>query len=1483
MKRFLFSSLMISGFIACLCVLIVYLSCPGQSAAYEASAREHQELQELAERGELTVRALRGWGVLPEEFVQLALELRRQDMDIMNADREKISDLARQARQQEGSPLNVFADRLAGLEDFMAEFMPSALREDPEAVPYSPPRFSMPVIPFVPELDVNTMSEMQYAGGVSMAMEGMRLVYGEMTPEDEQAFQAEWLPLFGHPSLEVVEYLNSLNPLILEFLALRSALGDALDTYNAISLELMTAAAEEDIPLLVESLDSVDALWSFYERLMLQMNEVVDQIVELGNPPEIDLEEIKDRHRSYMSLFDSPELDGAYERAPLSLEAAFAGDAPDGTTLHRLPRMDGMHQVYRRMQTGRDGTVLFYQFVELERERYLSEQQQDVSGPLAQIGRAVREVVSPDDEWWEFFYADPLEDGWVSFEYNSDRGRLEVTFLKPVQDRLYVDRHNIVGGEWQHSQRSIHQRKPEGLVVRTHPQGKTEKSILDFMQENAGELEKMLQEHILGRQAYHDYLSSGASLPELPDPELLHWVLVDVGIEHDLHSRELEPSPMEIPALSAEGKRYCHLDSLDVSAQHVQADWRIETVRTEERMVPSGPARPPGQGQGVYIIDPRAGEEAFSSPPGEVVRESISEMEPGQARVHWQLPPAVIKDGENWKPEIQGVGEWNWNAHRSESGEKGRGMSLSPQITIGTSFPGMEFVTGAGPQSKDSLRELFFDSRIIRQSQENHILQASVNTVCGTLLVRYHYRLKPLDQRQAWLKARRISADMPQMELDEDFLHPPEDEQLQAAELEEQGRKAQIEFHQTNIKYFEDNIRRLNQELQETTDPEARNNLVRSLLANRANLQEQQDYITSIQTGQFVRTRTELDALNMNMMLKESERMAEEARTINAIHERMHRLIGMADPEERQQLWDFYDRHIGSGATDGYTAEDARRVAHLIGDRVMGDLEHQAAMAEDTALAADDRLQRAKNLKSFCDNYLMVLSTVTPYYYAHTVPMQGVRSMRKARAAYAYATYQGATGYLEGGPAQAFTSSATGFIGTYSRIGWVAGKAKTAMDGYHQGVLGELEAHSRDPQAERISETAAGLRGAAWALGREYIVDRVKDLVLGAALPEIPAYTPEWSDVSLTKTGKRPGPRTFDRPKWPTVREQLDQAHMQSRQANARAKVSLFRQRGERLALAGQQGESREEVLRLRGEMDQAYMAIKTDYFAKAHMNRLGRQGEAKLMHYFNSRDRAYQKQLVNSLNQKMTEAGFSEQEYRTFSNSSSRGKVGMDLDLGVVEPPRYITGQDGSRKPNPAHASWRNSIIQTMPDGTQARRSPQDLQAAGQLMLQESFQEIYGHAPGEAMVNFTTSYHPEAYRDMAWLGRKGSRTALVHETDPEWVRQAADVSQFKVHHLEQDHPGMGRYGIMQENSRGLVKDFDTKIEPMLQKLSRSNPRAAYHARQLRDTMDMFAKDQLSPVAADRKIRKLTGGYGIEEVGEQFSVMMQGLRSQMPE
>jgi hypothetical protein len=343
------------------------------------------------------------------------------------------------------------------------------------------------------------------------------------------------------------------------------------------------------------------------------------------------------------------------------------------------------------------------------------------------------------------------------------------------------------------------------------------------------------------------------------------------------------------------------------------------------------------------------------------------------------------------------------------------------------------------------------------------------------------------------------------------------------------------------------------------------------------------------------------------------------------------------------------------------------------------------------------------------------------------------------------------------------------------------------------------------------------------------------------------------------------------KPSWKDV---VAEARFRQDQEGGRALVRAFRDKANQLASAGKAGASRPEIRRLRREAEELYRSIKTDFHAKVEMNALGRAGQSKLVHAYNSFDRPAMRRLNERLGQRMQADGWSDQQYRTFSNSASKGKVGMDVDLGAVEPPRYVLS-GGRQVPNPEHLLWQQTLTQRTPGGLTFRRSPHEFQAAGQRHLNEAFREVYGRPPGQAFTNFTTSYHPEAYRDVSWLGNRWTPHAITGRVDRRWVQQAADVTGFKVNNLPREHPALGRYATLQEQCRGMVKDIDTKLKPFLGKAS--NKESARHLGELRDVMERFARNEIGPIEAERRLNLLTGGEGIVGVQDRFRVMLQGL------
>jgi len=150
--------------------------------------------------------------------------------------------------------------------------------------PATPPP-GIPAATLAPFLDFNKLSAVQYNGAVSVAMEGMRLLYGEMSAEDERKFQAAWAPLFDYPTPAMVDYLNKLNPLLGQFLAGREAFTRAAAAVNAAMYDAALAVAADTRDAYVDALARADRQGQVLRSLEAGLAQVAAQIQALGNPP----------------------------------------------------------------------------------------------------------------------------------------------------------------------------------------------------------------------------------------------------------------------------------------------------------------------------------------------------------------------------------------------------------------------------------------------------------------------------------------------------------------------------------------------------------------------------------------------------------------------------------------------------------------------------------------------------------------------------------------------------------------------------------------------------------------------------------------------------------------------------------------------------------------------------------------------------------------------------------------------------------------------------------------------------------------------------------------------------------------------------------------------------------------------------------------------------------------------------------------------
>jgi hypothetical protein len=742
-------------------------------------------------------------------------------------------------------------------------------------------------------------------------------------------------------------------------------------------------------------------------------------------------------------------------------------------------------------------------------------------------------------------------------------------------------------------------------------------------------------------------------------------------------------------------------------------------------------------------------------------------------------------------------------------------------------------------------------------------------------------------------------------------------------DLAEKEKADRIKFHEANIREFEQSAAALRSELSAARSDVERENLSWQIMIAESSLQKEKDHIAMIQTGQWVNTRTQFDDYIPPQVAEEAQDRAQVWGQANRVLEMAQRQIALASPDDRDRLLHQFNQSVA--LANG----DPNRIIHAgktLFDQVQGDFEAQQGKTEEDLISAEQKLAFAQNVKTVSDTSLMVVGTIA------TAGGGGTLLYGQLTAEAALQTGYGiGCGYIEGGLPEAFKQAAT----SYSTV---ASIFSSAMDSYHQGVLENLRAHAENPDQVDIDETGAGLKNATWDLAKQaalaaamrHVVEpaaaslrrglvpdnpsiRVANLS-GVNMPETPAtaesrVTPLSSGSSSGAAlpigsatarvraaaggginwdeGVQPGK------KWPTVQQRLAEASFRAQQAEGRAKVNLFKERCEEAAAANGRGAPPEEVERLRAKADEAYKAVKTDYHAKTVLKKTAELGSnPNLVRYYNSFDEKNMADLIREVNTSLARQGIPPQHLEFISNSASSRGVGMDIDMHANDPARMI-GDGEARVPNPEYARWRNQLVQTLPDGSRVRMSPEEFRQKAQITLKESFEKLYGRSSDQVFPTFTTKDFAEAYKDHAWLGRTGLSHADFPNVDPLWTGQAADVTGFKVNSLPHDHPSLGTYTTMQEQSRGILKDLDTKVfgaksdrtkfgnetgeEISINPdgpLAKATPQVQQHFTDLRRVLRDFAANNIGPIEADQRLSELSGGRGLPEIADQLSVVL---------
>lgn len=167
----------------CLLCGLLAVFCLPLAAGAQSAAETRQALEQLAQEGRLTVRALRAWGQLPSGFDQVLLDLRAEGVDLLDSDLGQMQALiARRGDGEHQAALQALADDMAAL-----SIPPPVADDDPLGLR------SLPSTPD-PAVDLGTRSlDRPLPHPVLTLLEQFEQEHGERLADDlRQRLTASW-------------------------------------------------------------------------------------------------------------------------------------------------------------------------------------------------------------------------------------------------------------------------------------------------------------------------------------------------------------------------------------------------------------------------------------------------------------------------------------------------------------------------------------------------------------------------------------------------------------------------------------------------------------------------------------------------------------------------------------------------------------------------------------------------------------------------------------------------------------------------------------------------------------------------------------------------------------------------------------------------------------------------------------------------------------------------------------------------------------------------------------------------------------------------------------------------------------------------------------------------------------------------------------------------------------------------------------------
>ncbi len=647
-----------------------------------------------------------------------------------------------------------------------------------------------------------------------------------------------------------------------------------------------------------------------------------------------------------------------------------------------------------------------------------------------------------------------------------------------------------------------------------------------------------------------------------------------------------------------------------------------------------------------------------------------------------------------------------------------------------------------------------------------------------------------------------------------------------------------IEFHAANVESIQRNMDKDVAEITKETDPRRRHDLEMRVLHAKANIQAEQDRIETLKTGVIVHTRSEWDDYARSQFI---QNIAADQRKMEKVDRAMKKALSMADTLPYDKAAQVREIVAKGFSPEVMTATDTAKASAVIKDVytvATGHWEGEKKKADADAEWADTCLQTAEMTKSAADKSLFLLS------------FAGGPAVNRV--------YQGAVGYIEGGPKEAFLRVG----GSYNQV---TGVAVDAYRGFEVAV-------------ESGGGWEEGFKGASWEVVKGIAMDKAMGFVArGAArgygavkgrggaradAPDAPKASVNAPDGQGTPGLGKIKPSGipddgFNRP--------LTEAELKGYKAGVvegRKRVNSYKSTFKKLQKARKEKAPPSEIKKILRELDERSAMIHSSPQAKMIMKSHQRSPKNKEMvkRFVNSMDRVHNR-VQKRFHEKM-DAEWEREGLAPIRNKDSGKSVNTDYDIA-----RQMKFDENGLP---------------IPPRKNGRPVPESLwQAEAQKQWEAAYKEITKQDAPRSWETVTTRGHGESYRDLEAIEKNG-----ILRANKAWAEQTADVNQYKGDHLRKNDQPFTRIEKHVEVARSTSKECQKRLLPLMEaKAPPKTDKANYEAfmkhkvywEKMNQIMSDMGSGRINPLEGDRRIRLLSGGKSSLEVTHDLRNFLESL------